>query len=280
MTIATCRLQTWDEVRRYAQHGWIYRGQSSSAWDLATSLERCCSRHEVKPKNRYALESRLIREFPRAMHQYAVHIPDADAVIEWLSIMQHYGAPTRLLDFTYSIYVAAYFAVESGDDDAAVWAIDGPWALNAAMKRLSQAGKPRSLVSQMPKPYLAEDERKVGPLFLKRPFVRAAWPINAFRLNERLRIQQGVFLIPGDIAYSVMDNIAAQLDNASADRIVKLVIPAHEKRRALRDLYTMHISRASLFPGLDGYARSLGVYHSLYDPVDWHNRHKQAGKTP
>jgi hypothetical protein len=53
--------------------------------------------------------------------------------------MQHHGAPTRLLDFTYSIYVAAYFALESADADAAVWAVNAPWALRTSVAVLSSS---------------------------------------------------------------------------------------------------------------------------------------------
>ena len=58
---------------------------------------------------RAAVEIRLSREFRRAYHDYATHIPSQGSVIEWLALMQHHGAPTRLLDFSYSVYVAAYF---------------------------------------------------------------------------------------------------------------------------------------------------------------------------
>ena len=46
--------------------------------------------------------------------------------MEWLSLMRHYGIPTRLLDWTHSFLVAAYFAVDDADKarDCAIWALD------------------------------------------------------------------------------------------------------------------------------------------------------------
>jgi hypothetical protein len=67
---------------------------------------------------RRTIEARIIREFRRAYHQFSARVPDRESTVEWLSLMQHHGAPTRLLDFTYSVYVAAYFAVEDADSDS------------------------------------------------------------------------------------------------------------------------------------------------------------------
>jgi len=102
--------------------------------------------------------------------------------------MQHHGAPTRLLDATYSVYVAAYFALEETWNDCAVWAINGRWALESSAARLRAAGKLH--VGEMEEPFEEGDEEIVQGLFFAEPYVRAAWPINAFRLSERLRIQR------------------------------------------------------------------------------------------
>jgi hypothetical protein len=98
------------------KHGWLYRGQRGADWSLQTSLERC-DRQGIPAARRVSVELELSREFRRAYHQYALHVPRPESVLEWSSVMQHHGAPTRLLDFTYSIYVAAYFALESPDGE-------------------------------------------------------------------------------------------------------------------------------------------------------------------
>src|SRR5580704_15740200 len=59
--------------------------------------------------------------------------------LSWLAAMQHYGAPTRLLDFTYSPYVALYFALRNRNDneaesDAEVWAINAAAVKASAME--------------------------------------------------------------------------------------------------------------------------------------------------
>ena len=136
LPIVTNRLGCWNDINEYARHGWLYRGQASASWPLATSIQRRLDRLVVPPPERAALEQRLIREFHRAYHQYATRIPADSSPIEWLSLMQHHGAPTRLLDFTYSVYVAAYFAVEAADADSVIWAVNGPWAVQQCAELL------------------------------------------------------------------------------------------------------------------------------------------------
>lgn len=128
----TITLSAWDEIHAFAsRRGWLFRGERTTEWQPKSSLERCCDRLGVQPKMRRTIEGRIIREFRRAYHQFSARVPDSRSIVEWLSIMQHHGAPTRLLDFTYSVYVGAYFAVEEADggSDSVVWALDGPWAL-------------------------------------------------------------------------------------------------------------------------------------------------------
>jgi hypothetical protein len=272
----TVTLAQWNDLHAYARQGRLFRGQRVAAWPLKTSLERCCDHRSVAPEERRTIEDRVIREFRRAYHQFSGHLPDRDAIVEWLSIMQHHGAPTRLLDFTYSVYVAAYFATEEADDDSVVWAVDGPWALQQARALLRLAGKRE--IERMEKPFMDDDEKVVQALFMKEPYVAAAWPINPFRLNERLRVQQGAFLVQGDISKPFVQNLAALSRGKPVPQILKIVIRRSLRGDALRRLWSMDISRAALFPGLDGFARSLGVNHSLFNPTEWTRRTRTGRK--
>lgn len=265
--INAIRLEKWEDLHRYARPGWLYRGHRKADWVIESSIERCFARESIPVAQRYALEQELLRDFKRAYHQYAAHVPGDGAMLEWLALMEHHGAPTRCVDFSYSTYVAAYFALEDADDDCAVWAINGPWASKASVSALRRAGKKG--VETFLKPTVQEQEKIAAEAFSRTPHVRCALPVNPFRLNERLRTQKGIFMVPGDCRLPFMDNLRALSQYQSAENVVKLVIPIELRRSILRQLYHMNVSRTSLFPGLDGYAKTLGVYHPSFDPVKW-----------
>ena len=104
-------LTNWDDILEAFEQssggGYLFRGQRDSRWELQTTLER------YTPPNMKAsdAELRLLHEFKRRAHTYLQpqHIPAKDDSGEWLALMQHFGAPTRLLDVTESPYVAVYF---------------------------------------------------------------------------------------------------------------------------------------------------------------------------
>lgn len=267
MDVRTETLTSWKQIASYHRHGWIYRGQHDASRRLSTSLEKCCDRHRVPTDFRPVVEGELLREFKRAYQQYSRHLPPEPRTLEWLSLMQHHGAPTRLLDFSYSIYVAAYFALENAAERCAVWAVNGPWAFQETYRMLQAAHKECAILSV---PRLEEnDEASFARTFLDPPAVASVCPLNPFRLNERLRIQKGIFLIPGDIARPFEENLAALPGHERTENIVRIEIPRSLQAEAIEKLWYMNISRTSLFPGLDGYARALGIYHPIFNPEEW-----------
>jgi FRG domain len=99
--IATKTLTSWDEIHQYDKRAWIYRGQSTSKdRAIKTSIERFFEREIFQVDQRERLESELIEAFMRAYYNYALHVPADECIVEWLSLLQHHGAPTRCVDFT------------------------------------------------------------------------------------------------------------------------------------------------------------------------------------
>lgn len=241
----------------------LYRGQANADWELVTSLERTC--HSMDGSLEYAMtrEQRLNFLFKRRYHNFTTNIPDFDDELRWLAIMQHHGAPTRLLDCSYSILVAAYFAVEKTSTDAAVWQIDNNWLRHNAVKYLEKKGvRESSLNVTMQRVSKDESKKRFCNIYMsnKYRFVRSLSPY--FR-DRRLTAQQGTFLCSGDVSVSFMDNLTNICGNS--DGIKKYVIPKTLHKEILYNLYASNISRATLFPGLDGFAAALSVFH----PTIW-----------
>src|SRR5688572_3152185 len=108
---------TWDNKINRFRSPYIYRGLSNKAYDLKTSLIRLGG-------NFSDLEPHLLRNFKKYAHEDA---SPGNSIWNWLAVAQHHGLPTRLLDWTYSPYVALHFATAdfyNFDKDAAIWCIN------------------------------------------------------------------------------------------------------------------------------------------------------------
>jgi hypothetical protein len=94
-------------------------------------------------------------------------------------------------------------------------------------------------------------------VFFTEPLLQFVAPLQPFRMNEGLTIQQGLFLCPGDLRTSFEGNLLAFPKGDFANHVHKIVIPNHLREEILATLNKMNINRASLFPGIDGFAQSL-----------------------
>ncbi len=288
------KLATWESLyecyfTRFSesQKQWIFKGHANSDWYLRTTLERALigtSGESVYGKDEEReqqldelyrtiskkgmgdekrpfadIEKGLLREFKRKCHHYLHGVPADENTLEWLTLMQHYGAPTRLLDFTYSFFVAIYFAIERADGECAVWAVDSTWLTDLNKKLFRRTSDQTDYIS------ITDATSNMGRQEFFRRFL---WEfqlarvevVNTYRINQRQTIQQGVFLCPGDISMPFTDNLHALLKaTPDPDRFLKLEIGASPRERLtiLQHLHRMNVTTATLFPGLDGFAKSL-----------------------
>ena len=250
---------------------WIFRGEKNAGWNLKTSLERVCAAFGRKsPKHGAKIEAILLREFKRRFHHYRPEVPEND--LEWLAYMQHFGAPTRLLDWTYSLHVAIYFALEIPDPDGyAVWAINQDWLQEQSLEAIKKSyvyleASPdkrksieRFLVSRPAVPEEGDDSWFDKILVDRKTPPRFVFCANPFLLNERLTLQKGLFLALGNAKASFEDNLRAL--QGSRGNILKFILPKRKRLEFLRHLDSLNINSATLFPGLEGFCHSLGVYH-------------------
>jgi len=130
-----------DEEGDLVRTGWVFRGHQSEDYELVPSIER-----QSNGKTSWlASEFAALSEFQAKARMYMDvsglgSESDPAARLNWLSVMQHYGVPTRLLDFTRSPYIALHFALRHSPERckaADVWAIDAE-ALTRIAKEFSR----------------------------------------------------------------------------------------------------------------------------------------------
>ncbi|PID85608.1 MAG: FRG domain-containing protein [Chloroflexi bacterium] len=232
---------------------WAFRGQANASWPLWPTITRELQNRKVNPQYWQRQEQRNIRIFQRKAIHFLQKMPDINDIFRWMGIMQHHGAPTRLLDFTWSPYVAAFFALESATTDAVVWAVNtlkvGTYCFGPQIPEGQAVPTPEEALAYYG--FGNMDDVAIGEPFFK---------------NQRLIAQSGTFACPYDLTRPI-DKILGGQENTIAKFVLK---GADLRKQALNELYRMNITQATLFPDLDGLARSLRLEletHYLYDPT-------------
>lgn len=241
-------LQDFKEyVSEHKYHQWIYRGQHKYEYNLESSLFRTFARNEkirsagkMRQINliRENYEKEMIESFHRSSHLFLSSVPDKSAKFDWLSIMQHYGAPTRLLDFSFSPYIALYFALSGAEEDAAVYCIN--------YSKIKDIDK--SYFNDIEKKYfeIMKSQRKISETLLV--------PFEPKYSNERLLAQQGVFLVPNTLNYSHHD-ILENYENDSFYIKIKLSMSLFAS--LTKELLKMNIKASTMYPGFEGFCKSF-----------------------
>ncbi len=237
---------------------WLFRGHAKARWLPTSSLERYCSDFGFPARTRAVVESFLLQDFYRQVTAHDPGLPVTNDLQVLLALMQHHGTPTRLIDWSYSPFIAAYVALEAARGEAALWALNSDWLRRQANRLLPQ------IAPHLPKPRDYDKKRDTETfqrLFMPQllePAARAArfvYTVNPLLLNRRLSIQQGVFTAVGDVTGSFVANLARY--EGTRENLVKVLIDKRVGRETLSVLHRMGINRASLYPGLDGFAWSL-----------------------
>ena len=108
---------TWNPTISRYRSTFAYRGVSIESYPLTNGLTRLGTPYPNMEKN-------LIKQFKKYAQR---HVVDRDTEWHWLSVAQHHGLPTRLLDWTYSPLIALHFAtveLDKYDNDGAVWKVN------------------------------------------------------------------------------------------------------------------------------------------------------------
>jgi hypothetical protein len=225
---------------------WAFRGQRSGHLPLVNSLCRRLRQFCPDTSQWPDREARALRIFRRKAHIYLGERGVLDDDLRCLAMMQHHGAPTRLLDFTKSPFVAAFFALEGADGYAAIYALDTP-ALWRATPDFDA-----SLTRELIDPRRSDNFARYFAIN-RLPILWCGEPAD---MDRRLVAQSGLFVVPGQIEMP-LEEILRNYRGGEA-LLKKVVLPLALRADVMRALYRMNITFSTLFPDLDGLARSIG----------------------
>lgn len=283
-------LEHWNDLTQL-NHGFtskfVYRGQGDSKWRLSSSLERLMDLYHPFPPSGYFqmldyYAKNIIKDFKWKFPIYAKGpIPSDDDTLEWCSILQHYGAPTRMVDFTYSPYIALYMAIESSKARyCSIWCLNKHVYNSPIIEEFSKkTGECFTSPFELEK-YMHEQVNlrlKGGKQKDDKPGIFLVRPD---RTNERICRQQGLFAIPSDMSLSFEDNVFSVITNKNAVKIpfgdvigysnsdngtykqtdialIKINISTKLRLELMNYLNQVNINAESMYPGLEGLAKSM-----------------------
>lgn len=239
----------WSERWSHTIFSHWYRGIDNASYSLDPSAlrNRSNGREALNNENQNNLNF-WIRGRP--------YIP-TNITTSWekMFLMQHYGFPTRLLDWSESLMVAAYFSVRDikSKDDGAVWILSPQWL---TLKEFDQPVTHINSSHPWLQPYTIESAATQNFDEFNQ---RIPLPIIPDHIDERILVQQGRFTIHSYQKNS-LENLANEDKKEFGDScfIRKIIIPTHAKPTIRQQLKIFcGISESSLFPGLEGLSRAI-----------------------
>lgn len=235
---------TWNPGIRRFRSTFAYRGVNDKDHVLTNSLYRLGNPYPMMERN-------LLKQFKKYAQS---HIVERDTEWHWLSIAQHHGLPTRLMDWTYSPFVALHFAtceLDEFDRDGAVWKVN-----YSEVHTLLQNAQTRSLDALGSRIFsvdaLAETIPDLDSLDrLKSVNFDVALFFEPPAIDERIANQFAYFSVLSDPFLSMNEWLTTP-HVESRVTATKIVIP-HNLKWEIRDkLDQSNITERVLMPGLDG----------------------------
>jgi len=262
--LKTQQLETIEDAIRVLcelPNNYIFRGHADATWHLESTLERLIGSKWCK-ESANKFEQYSLQVFQSKYHLYDRENIEPESKLAWLSLMQHYGVPTRLLDFTSSPFVAIYFAVEAYDhrsgNDLAIFALD----YSALMERSVQfiSDKDSSFKKTREEVSLQQDEVFTG--IVDRFSYDIAWVTEPRQLNVRLDRQSGCFLLSGNRGVRISEILNSTVYTDC--NFIKFILPGNLYEALFALLRKMNINSKSIYGDLQGLARSLRMEMSIY----------------
>ena len=249
----------------------IYRGHGRKNYKLLPGVLRTKSLSAGTWVTEYAqVEYNILNDFIAETCRFVQNIPEND-ISAWLEIAQHFGAPTRLLDFTENPLVALYFACcEANEEDACVWLVNKPEYFRrmhniptVVLESGSQAVVYNIINTQIVGQYTATASNGC---------VQYPWIYKPHYREERMNTQASVFMLWGWDNKSLIEMIPPddimkdeKVDNRECGLIACIDIQARYTKTILGQLSLCGISEKYIYPGIDGAGKYIKGKYSHHE---------------
>jgi len=240
-------------------NNYIFRGQTNSLWKLESTLERVIGTPWDQEKAKKFEELSLIR-FQSKYSIYKQNEILPNSKLSWLSMMQHYGVPTRLLDFTESPYIALYFILETynfqSNTNFSIYAIDYTKIIDNSISIITDSGQQfpcerNEITKKSDEIFDFLDQNNYDILWVTEPLI----------LNERIDRQSGSFLISINKSTTIESLINTGLYD---DCIIKYTIDYNLYESIYALLRKMNINSKLLYGDLAGLSKSIKMELQVY----------------
>jgi hypothetical protein len=224
-----------DVLRPFDNDTAWWRGHAKADWRLQAQV------HRRDPKHQYGETTRIGHFVSRAPSRSHRPCPAADDWLRWLFLAQHYGLPTRLLDWTENPLIAAYFAVREHpvDEDGCIWAL-WPTGLNRTFNATD------GLV-QISDPRVAKIAQSA---FTGRKSSEEILAIDGQKIDPRMLAQMSRFTLHSR-------RIALESAQENEVWLRQYMIPKNAKAKIRAQLSAVGIRHSNVFPDLENLAGEL-----------------------
>lgn len=230
-----------------SDHYHWFRGQSNAKWALEPSLTRALKGADVSADAAASIEEDAWKAFRSQAHLFVspTLLDKVHTTPCWWALMQHHGAPTRLLDWSSSPYVAAYFAcLSEPGESAAIWCF-----CQQTLREQFEAreGWPPDFADPSALTWFEQKLKDLRgePLVMPLEF--------GYPSSQRIAAQQGRFTM----CFHAGHKHDCVIQSVGPQHVRRFIIPAKKKLDFLLRLRDMNITGANLFPGVDGLGRSV-----------------------
>lgn len=212
------------------------------------------------------LEYNILKDFMSEACRYIKDVSIGD-ISAWLEIAQHFGVPTRLLDFTENPLVALYFACsDTTNANASVWILD-EYAYNRKFyneEGVVIAAKSQAIVNEIVTHEIVNKFLNPNQGVFPYP-----WIYKPFYREERMNLQSSIFMIWGARQNKLTDFISSgdymtdeNVTNADHGIICYIEIPADKKDAILQQLNLLGINNKFIYPGIEGVGKYIKTKYS------------------